>query len=227
MNNTNANKLIDEADRDEIARQIGEAEKGTSAELVCAVASESGRYDRAEAIVGIVTSLIALAALHWMQPWFLAVGSWDTGGIGLAIQIVTVCIAFVAGNYLASYCFPLRRIFVAQRELTREVERAAAYVFCRHSMGETKARTGLLIYVSLFERKVVILADQSCQNALGDSFVKQVRDAAVENLKTKSVKQALMVTIDQLSAQLDESLPANRELDANELANHVLILGRV
>jgi uncharacterized membrane protein len=43
-----------------------------------------------------------------------------------------------------------------QRE---EVDRAATYVFATSGMTATSGGTGVLIYVSLFERRVVVLAE--------------------------------------------------------------------
>ena len=59
----NANKTITAQDRAAIEQQIAKIEQTTSAEIVCAAATESGRYDRAESIIGIFTGSAALAVV--------------------------------------------------------------------------------------------------------------------------------------------------------------------
>ena len=66
----NALKVINESDRKVIEQRIGDIEQTTAAELVVAVATESGRYDRAESIAGIVLALVALGIANWIPWWF-------------------------------------------------------------------------------------------------------------------------------------------------------------
>jgi uncharacterized membrane protein len=60
----NANTFLTASQRKELEAKIQEVETRTSAEIVCAVATESGRYDRAESLVGLLAALLALCLTH-------------------------------------------------------------------------------------------------------------------------------------------------------------------
>ena len=98
-----APKFVSEDGKQQIAAAIADAEKQTAAEIVCVVATESGRYDRAEAVVGIVVAVVALWFAHMVgQSWVL--GQWDVGGLHLAWQVLAVVVGFVPGNTFLPGC---------------------------------------------------------------------------------------------------------------------------
>ncbi|TVQ51404.1 MAG: hypothetical protein EA377_12690 [Phycisphaerales bacterium] len=218
----NANTALSEPDRQEIEEAIGRAEANTAAEIVCAVATQSGWYERAEAIVGLVFALLALALAHAFYSWLtIDPGSWATGALGLGGQAAAVVFGFVIGNVLATRVMWLRRPFIFASEIEHRVRRAAAYVFAIDSVGDTDSNTGLLIYCSLFERRIVILADRSTREALGDEGIAHLRDLAVDDLKRGEFKKAFIDVIEAAAPKLAEALPADRDVNPNELANHV------
>ena len=120
----NANRFLTDAEKEKVENAIAEAEKATSAELVCAVATESGRYDRAESIVGLLFSLLALGVAEILHAQvFVSEGSWSSqGGIAIGWQVLAVVIGFIVGSGLATYWFPLRKIFVGQKEIEEELD---------------------------------------------------------------------------------------------------------
>lgn len=219
----NATTVMTEADRDKIANAVGEAERHTDAEVVCAITTESGRYDRAEAIVGLIVAVIALGAAHGINhAMTTGSGAWDVEPLHIGWQILSVVVGFAAGNLLASYCHPIRRLMVSEAEIDAEVQKAAAHTFAMAAVMGTANRTGLLIYVSLFEHRVVILPDAKVRQALGDEAVAALRDRAVAHLKRGEVAQMYIDLVEHVSPKLSEGLPADRELNPDELANHVL-----
>ncbi|MBI1371452.1 MAG: hypothetical protein GC159_01640 [Phycisphaera sp.] len=224
----NATTILSDADRQRVVDAVADAERQTSAEFVCALSTESGRYDRAESIVGLFGSLLALSVAYAVNHQ-LSGGSWnggdwgDAAGTGLHVgwASAAVVVGFVVGSVLASYCHPIRRVFTSAREMDVESRRAAAHVFNDASLHMTSARTGLLIYVSLFERRVIILADAETNAALGEQRIAAMRDAAVESLRAGDYTGAMIGVIHTATETLREALPVDRETDTDELSNHV------
>ncbi|MBI2319470.1 MAG: hypothetical protein HYY28_14795 [Betaproteobacteria bacterium] len=217
-----AAKAVDQRAREEIERAVAEAETLTSAELVCAIATESGRYDRAESLIGFALALVALSLAHvalaepaadWMSGPSLALG-WETAAAVLG---------FIAGSVLASYVHPLRRMVVGAREMEQEVQRAARSVFAQASVALTRGGTGVLIYVSLFERMVLILADSRAYQALGAASVESLRDLAVQHLRRGEYVETFIRTLRAAGERLAASLPAQRQSNPDELSNKVLV----
>jgi len=220
-----ASEVLAAEDRSRIEAAVAEAEARTSAEIVCAVASESGRYDRADAVLGLGGALVALSLAHVVHVWITTgAGAWSTAPLQLGWQAGAVVVGFLAGIWLSPRIPFLRRLLVREAEMEGEVRGAAAQVFTSASVGRTVGATGLLIYVSLFERRVVILADEAVGAALGEAQVGRLRDLAQEELREGRLAEAFLNVMREAAPRLAKSLPAERELNPNELPDHVLVL---
>jgi putative membrane protein len=187
------------------------------------VATESGRYDRAEAIVGIAMAVLGLYAAHLAAGMAVAAASpWDIASASLRWQLVGVVGGFVAGNVLGSYLHPLRRVAVREREMAEEVSRAAAHVFWRRRLSRSRARAGVLVYLSLFERRMVVLADERAHRILGQEGLDAIRDVGIGRLRVAERSGALTAAVAAAADRLAPELPAD-DGDADELANELLV----
>jgi putative membrane protein len=218
----NAERFLTESERRAVADAVADAEKSTAAEFVCAVATESGRYDRAESIVGVIGALVALTAAYWAAAWTPR-GSWSLAGtVGLTEAAAAIVVGFVVGSVLASILPSARRPFVGRREMDAEVARAADHVFAARRLTTTRERGGVLLYVSLFERRVLVLADSGAMKALGDEGVIALRDLAVQRLRSGHRLQTFTDAVAAAAERLSGSLPPSAE-NADELPNALLV----
>ncbi len=206
--------------RDAVEQAVKRAESRTAAEVVCVVATESGRYDRAESLVGVVFALFGLAAADVAWNARLPNGGWGEPA-PLLLLAAAVIVGFVSGVLLASVVHRLRRVFVSQRELDEEVEAGADRAWVRTGAGATKKRSGVLVYVSLFEHRVVVRLDEAVRAAAGEAFARELCAKAVEGLKAGKREAVLVELIDAVSAALAEKLPA-RPGEGDELPNHLV-----
>ena len=173
----NATSSFTEEDRKKVAAAVLESETRTSAEIVPAVASASGRYDRAEDIVGLIAGLGGMIVV-WLvfQREDPAAGGWD--GLPLAVglpALVPVMIAgFLVGAIVATRVGWLRRLFTPRGQMIEETNAAAAQLFHDSRIHHTAAASGVLVYLSLFERRAVILADRAAFDALGQTRIDEL-----------------------------------------------------
>ena len=180
----NAQHFLSSSEKQTVEQAIAQAEQRTSAEIVCAIATESGRYDRAESIIGVLFSLLALGVANWVPSLFAPENTWAAEARpGLILQSGAVLAGFILGSFLASYWHGLRRLVCGAEERESESVRAANHVFHEGRLACTQGATGVLFYVSLFERRVVILADEAATAVLGQEMIEQLRDMAVEGLR--------------------------------------------
>ncbi len=212
-----ARTFLSAIEAQQVSQAIAAAEKRTSAEIICAVASESGRYDRAEGILGLVGALFALSLL---QVLFQG-DSWEPKAVPLVYQGAGVVLGYLLGNVLGSYVPVLRAPLVGQREMLEEAARAASHVFAERRLGSTRKGGGVLIYLSLFERRVVVLADGGA--GLTEIELKSLRDLALQRLRQGQRLQALTAPIEAVADLLSERLPY-QEGDVNELPDELLLL---
>jgi putative membrane protein len=202
---------LDEPQRQQVAETIAEAEEQTAADILCAVATESGRYDRAESLIGLLVALLLLGVANITHAQLaLPAGDWGVPSrLPFAVQAAAVVLGFLVGLFIASHWHGLRRLFVSQAEMDEETARAASHVFSDLRLGLTRQRGGLLVYVTLFEREVVILADRIATQAIDQSTLAKLRDIAVAKLKVGRRLEAMVDTVQAAADSLRQNLPAD------------------
>ena len=215
----NAQKVFNDTERERVVARIASLEERTDAEVVCGVATESARYDRAESMSGLLFALLALAFGGSHIPWE---GWGEPVGSSFVWQAVLVVAGFVSGSVLTSYYHPLRRLFVLKRDMAVEVRRSAHQVFSQHGVGELLHRGGLLIYLSLFERRLEIRCDSLAAAALSDKDLESIRDAVLSEVRLGRIAEGLLAGLEAADALLAEALPKVRE-EAESLPNELLL----
>ncbi|HJQ99372.1 MAG TPA: hypothetical protein VJ826_13750 [Candidatus Polarisedimenticolaceae bacterium] len=144
-----------------VERAVREAERGTSAELVVVVAARSGTYRDVAVIAGACAAtavlLVALFARRIFPPMAVAVE-------------VPATLALVA--WLVHRLPSVLRFFISEARAKRQVERAAAWWFVEEAVHGTKARTGVLVYLSLLEQRVAVVPDLGLSAAIPDGMLR-------------------------------------------------------
>ena len=189
-----ASRQFGDEQRKTITQAVAEAESRTSAEIVPVVATASGRYDRAEDIVGLWAAMIGLIAAWLALPAApTESGSWDgmPEWARLLIAVAAAVAGFVIGAVVASHVGWLRRLFTPRREMRDEVAARARSVFFDSRVHHAAGDTGLLMYVSLYERMAVVLGDESIVDKLGQAALDELCAALTGKLRELHPAEAL------------------------------------
>jgi putative membrane protein len=223
-----ASTYFSNEDRVRIREAVRAAEAATSGEIVCVLATQSGDYDRAEDLVGLWFAGAVLAAAWWLMLPASAPGEWGARGVsiswvGLLGALGVLIGGFILGAAVATQVAWLRRLFTSRRQMRGEVERAAGRAFFEHGLRETEARTGILVYVSLFERMVRITGDRTIAGKLSDRDWQDVRDRIVDGIQRGRPAEGLITGIRRCGEILSEHFP-RAPGDKNELANDLRII---
>lgn len=217
--------LIPEADRDRINQAVRTAESASTAEIIPVIASSSGRYDRAEDLVGFWTGQIAFWGVWLFLPVSAESGSWS--GLSSSTQFAcysAACIlGFIAGTVLASHIDALRWLFIPYHQMHEEVQSKARSVFFDQRVHHTQGSSGILIYISVFERQAMILADQSAFDAVGQQHLDELCQSLTCQLKAMSPASALIETISTLGQKLASCLPRTAP-STNELPDALVLM---
>lgn len=219
-----ASTLFSDEQKQRIDQAVTRAESGTSAEIVPAVATASGRYDRAEDIAGFWLAMMAMAAVWWFLPTAVAEhGSWDVRPrwVDLAALIGAALAGFIVGAVVTSRVGWLRRLFTLRSEMGQEVGRRARQVFFDGRVHHTAGKTGLLVYVSLYERMAIVLGDEQVEEKLGHAALDELCAALTRKLREGDVCAALCETIEAAGKRLAPVLPIAAD-DRNEISNAVI-----
>lgn len=211
-----------------IAAAVAAAEAKTSAEIVPVVAAVSGRYDRAEDLVGLWCGLLALAAVWLIYPEeVLEHGSWGSRPwwLELACLLTAVVAGFVGGAFLASRIDGLRRLLTPSQQMHEEVSARAHTVFFDQRIHHTTAGTGLLLYVSLFERMAAVVADGKVLEKLGQGALDEICARLTRSLTGGSLTEAICTVIHETGDRLAAVLPRS-EGQVNELPDVLITIER-
>jgi putative membrane protein len=183
---------------------VREIERRSCAEVVVEVRSRSGSYAQAVARFAALAAFLALLVLLF-SPWpFRAF--WVAADVAIVYGIAF----FIAGRSDI-----IRRRFSRDVERNAQVRTHAAAVFHERGVANTESETGMLVYLSLLERRVEILADRGVLLAVPALPWNQLIERA---RGCPGTPEALLEFLKSLGPLLGEYLPA-REDDLDELAN--------
>jgi len=206
-------RFISKADRENIEACVREAESRTRGEIVVMIVPRSYRYPMADLIGAAAFSFPAavavtpaLGGLFWAGPSNL----W----VFLAILIPL----FVVFHQAIKRVHWLKRWFISGKEMEDEVREAAHIQFFRKGLYRTREETGVLIYVSVFERKVWVLGDRGINAAIPEGHWAGVVATIVQAIKGGKPAEGICQAVTEVSRILQEKFPIRPD-DRNELGN--------
>ncbi len=221
-----ARELFTSEEREAIEQAVASAESSTSAEIIPAVATSSGRYDRAEDVFGLLVGLIALVVI-WLvfQDTRVTMGWAGEAAprVGLIVAVITVLAGFAAGVAMATRFPALRLPFISASVMREEVERAASAAFFRLRLRKTVAGTGILIYISVYERMVRVVGDDPIAQKLAQADWDRVRDLVIAGLREGRACEGLVAAIDRCGTLCAPHFPPLAD-DPDELSNELRFL---
>jgi putative membrane protein len=205
---------------EEVARvdaAIAVSEQGTSGEILAVVARRSSIYWHAPYVAGLWGAgiAIALATAVFLIGW----GEWHWHvGIYVAVTVA----GFLAGFFLARID-AIERLFADEPIMKAEAEERAARLFMDHAVFGTTGRTGVLLYVSLFEHMVIVLGDSQVSSKLGPIEYQSIVAAVIARLKEGKLEEGLLEGIRMLGTYLAQHFPAAAD-DVNELPDKLYVI---
>lgn len=210
----------------EIEQTIKNAEQGTDGELVIAVAAESSTYAFWELFIAVITAFTLTVCLlplapqiySWLLKTFGIVQNWWLPSIYIAIPVSTVSVLY----YLFNIPF-FDRIIIPEGVKKYSVDDRAIKCFVKSGVYRTKESTGILIYVSYFERRVKIIADSGVSSKITPDLWKLIADEIAENIGKGKSKEAFILAAQRCGDILKEYFPSS-EPHQNQLSDRLLVL---
>jgi len=133
--------------------------------------------------------------------------------LAVAIEVPVV---FALAAWLAHRTPRLLRALVPASRLRSHVERAAAGHFLSEAVHGTRARTGLLVYLSLLEEGVALIPDLGLEGKLPSAWWSEVRWSEGGEATRPRTQQDVVRGITAIGALLKARLPSDGA-DVNEV----------
>ena len=115
----------------------------------------------------------------------------------------------------------LKRRFLLPARAEKEVEAGAIQAFFTEKLYRTSAQNGILLYISVFERRVWILADSGINEKIGQEQWQEIVDAVTSGIRKKRQAAAICEAVKRIGSILKEFYPYEKD-DRDELHNLII-----
>lgn len=205
-------QLFTRKDLDRIAAAVKEAEGKTSGELVPYVVDRSDEYDEAElraTIAGGILPLVVILIIQKFTSLWLTVDTPD---------VLLVTLACMLAGWGAANLFPsVKRLLAGQTLLARRVAQRAAEAFISEEVFATRDRTGILLFISVLEHRVVVLGDAGINAHVQQEEWNDVVGCVTRGLRSGRVTEGIVEAIALCGTLLKKRGVEHRPTDINEL----------
>ena len=214
-------KLFPESDLGRIRDAVKEAEGKTSGEIVPYVVEMSDVYEVAEWRAGVLLGVLALGA-------FVVVRQFTDLWLPVDfVEMALVAVLASATGALVTHFVPfLQRLFTGRHLLDLRVHQRAVQAFLAEEVFRTRDRTGILIFLSILERRVVVLGDSGINAKVKPSDWDGIVRMIVTGVKEGKAPEGLISAIRECGRLLEQHGVMRRDDDTDELSDDLRIKDR-
>jgi putative membrane protein len=218
-----------------IAAAIADAERTTSGEIFCVLARQVSSYRDVSFGWAAAAALIlplGLIPLGFEPDWVPGLtDSWEAAHLAARDatigHAVTAYALIQAATFLSVFLItsvPVVRRWVTPRSVRRaRVHKAAMQQFLAHGLHVTEARTGVLLFASLSDHQVEVIADEGIHSKVDQTVWAEAVAALIRGLKRRDPAAGFEAAIAQCGGVLAEHFPPSSR-DRNEIEDKLVII---
>ena len=204
-------RLLTDDDKTTVSEAIKQAERKTSGELVTVITQASDDYWFIPTLWAAMIALIIPAIILFFGTWM------DS------ITLFTLQIAVFLTLTLV-FRIPVFKYALVPKNIKHlRASRVAREQFFLQGLQNTEGRTGILLFVSVAEHYVEVIADKGVNDAVPEGTWDKVVSDFVSRVKVGRYTEGFITAIEECGIILAEHFPVQRE-DKNELPNHLIEL---
>jgi len=208
--------VLSENDKDALEKRIAEAERLSQTQIVLATVKRSDCYREipwkafalGTSAAGLLVLLFDLIIIGWPGNSNVIISIVATLAIGAFIALLTILLPGFA------------KWFLPDSRAETETHQYAESLFLSKELFATEHRTGILLVISLFERKVVILPDKGLKEIVSEDDLKNIIRLMKRPLAQHQFRQAMEIAIDELIKVIKPGSPV--EKSPNELSDKII-----
>ena len=217
-------------DRDKVSAAIAAAEAKSSGEIVAVATPISDAYHDVGLHWALVPLFAVLAWAAWRPTaliwWYnFLFGGWSpepTLGELLTLLMFFAALKFTVALLILKW-MPLRLALTPAATKHRRVRRRAVAIFQAAAAGRTAGKTGILIYLSLAERRAEIVAEEAILKVTDDHAWGEAMTALIADVREGRPCDGIVSAIEHVGAVLAEHFPRSAD-DVNEIPDKLIEL---
>jgi putative membrane protein len=205
--------------QEKIAQAVAEAEKKVNAEIVPVFMVNSDDYTEAKlrgALLGATVTSLGILLYDHLMGWyqlFLLKNDW--------LFVSAIAVGGLLGYLLFGYVSPLKKLLLSKQRMQQRSSAMAERVFGEYKLFETKGRTGILVFISLFEHKIEIVPDKGLKEKIAADEWQKVIEEMKPALRSKKFDEAFLQSISKITAILLTYKMERTGESGNELPDHL------
>ena len=200
-----------EEDQRVVREAVAAAERRTVGEILPVVVERSDPHPGADWLAALCCLLVGSSLLAGWLPW-------DRPAFLLLSQLAMGAVGFGLARLLPDF----KRVFIFEDRATAVAEEQAFQEFYANGLHRTEAATGVLLFVSVLEHRVIILADEGIDSKVDAEFWADTDDAILDGVRSGSLRDGLVSGIRRAGERLSEFFPW-QEGDRNEIPDRVIV----
>ena len=221
---------LTDSDRKKVAEAVAKAEGSTAGEIVAVATPISDPYHDVALHWALVPLFAVLAWAAWRPTalvwWYdLLFGGWSPDPT--MSQLLTLLMVFAALKFTVALLIlkwmPLRLFLTPAATKHRRVRRRAVAIFKAAAEKRTAGKTGILIYLSLAERRAEIVADEAILKVTDDHTWGEAMTALLTDVREGRVGDGIVAAVERVGVVLSEHFPRSSG-DINEIPDKLIEL---
>ena len=221
---------LSEVDHEKISKAIAAAEANSNGEIVAVATPISDPYHDVALHWALVPLFAVLAWAAWrpsaLEWWYdFLLGGWSPEPT--LSQLLTLLMVFAALKFTVALLMlkwmPLRLALTPAATMHRRVRRRAVTIFKAAAERRTAGRTGILIYLSMAERRAEIVADEAILKVTDDHTWGEAMTALVADVRAGRPGDGIVAAVERVGAVLAEHFPRSAG-DTNEIPDKLIEL---
>jgi len=202
-------RLFTDDDKARVSEAIRQAEASTSGELVTVITRASDDYWYIPTLWAALVALLVPAVI-------LLYGTWMDASTLFAIQVVTFLMLALL------FRIPQIKLALVPKSIKHlRASRVAREQFFLQGLQNTEGRSSILLFVSVAEHYVEIIADKGINDVVPAGTWENVVNDFITKVKAGQYVEGFLVAIDDCGSILAEHFPAQVD-DVNELPDHLV-----
>ncbi len=209
-----ARQGIDDAGFERVERAIAEAESRTSGEIVPILVRRSSTVGH----VPLLTFTLLLVSSYVADlPDHLIVFGGSHGAWLAACWFAAALLALGFARFDR-----VQRLLTPKPDQIQQVNQRAELEFYELGVRHTRGQTGVLLFVSLMERRAVVLADRAIAERLDPDVWQELVDLMIAGVKRGDLTDGIVRAIERCGELLAPHFPIEHD-DTNELRDHLVV----
>ena len=219
---------LSEADHAEVSAAIAAAEAGSAGEIIAIATDLSDPYHDVGLHYAVLVAFTAFA-LFAFAPWLLGgmftrLHGWaDPSQRDLLLLLLSIVLLAFVGTLLLMKWMPLRLALTPGATKTRRVRRRAISLFKAAADSRTTGRTGIMIYLSMGERRAEIIGDEAIVAVTDPATWGEAMTKLVLGIKAHRPADGIVAAIGEIGAVLAQHFPRDAA-DVNEIPDKLIEL---